>query len=702
MELKRENTLLIVDDARDVHELIRHYLREYDCQILSAYTTSEALLILDNQHVDLILLDILIGRDDGRDLLQKIRQTHSSVLLPVIIVTAMQRSADVAASLQAGANDYLRKPFAKSELVARVETQLDLSLASQQLAASKSQFQRIVENLPEIVYTVEYQDHQLIFTYVSPAIFSLTGFTVEQFLADPDQLVELGYGSWRNHFRNLAITEEDSLISRWLTRHSHIIWTENKAVVLRDEHGHIQKIEGVIRDITRHKAYDPLTGLANRELLLESIELQLQHESASDLSLVMIGLKNFKMYNESIGHQLAESLLIESANRLRITLNNSRQALLARVGESQFAISVIHKQAQESIMDLALTLQDAFLETIAIENQNLLIALQIGIAHSSSELGSSRELFEAASMALSNGESHNQSLPVLYRDDLRETARRAVALQSNLHIAMRENQFRMFGQPILDNLTGKIRKVELLLRWEHPEQGLIAPDAFVPQLEKTGLIRPLGYWIMEQASQLLIDLSAHGLDTSDFVIALNFSANQLDEPDLAGRLERILLDHSVNPAQFEIELTETLLFGSNTGKNLLSLESLREIGLRIALDDFGTGYSSLSYLRYIPINTLKIDRSFVMNIENRDKSLAILKAIVTLARELQLNIVAEGVENEAQYQILKALGCQYLQGYWIERPMPLPDLIQFIADFNSGRHSRAQGIQHQQSRPANP
>jgi diguanylate cyclase (GGDEF)-like protein len=413
---------------------------------------------------------------------------------------------------------------------------------------------------------------------------------------------------------------------------------------------------------------DILTGLPNRAYFLEQLEAIDWDERGRSgaFSILMIDLDRFKNVNDSLGHAAGDALLRQVAVRLKLALREDD--VLARLGGDEFAIIQAECEDQKSgSIDLATRISKLIAEPFLLPGHQVEIGTSIGIAMAP-EHGSDREqLLKKADLALYRSKSAGRNCFTLYDEAMSAELEARNTLESDLRDAIARCEFEVHYQPFFDVQTGQRRGLEALVRWRHPERGLIPPDQFIPLAEETGLIVPLGEWVLRQACDDATWLPA------DLKVAVNLSPVQFKQADLFDVIEAALRDSGLPPERLELELTESVLL-ERAAENHAFMEKLRGIGVSLALDDFGTGYSSLRCLTAFPFDKIKIDKSFIANLTKLPNSSAIISSIVTLARGLDMSVNAEGVETREQFERLRTLGVNFAQGYLLGRPVPIDAL----------------------------
>ncbi len=460
-----------------------------------------------------------------------------------------------------------------------------------------------------------------------------------------------------------------------------------KKLIVRGADGEADYLLSIIEDVTeRVRAesrlsyqahHDALTGLANRVLFTERIGTALTCMTGAEerLAVMLLDLDRFKSVNDSLGHPVGDGLLKGVAQRLQACL--SENDLVARLGGDEFAIlQVTGGEQRDEAIALANRVLDSLASTFDIDGHQIITGASIGIALAPSHGTDVDQLMKHADLALYQAKSGGRNRYCVFDLSMEKEAHARHALELDLRHAIARGEFEMHYQSIFEVADGRASGVEALVRWRHPRRGIVSPVEFIPLAEETGLIVPLGEWILQQVCR---DGSAL---PPDIKVAVNLSPVQFGKGDLVGTVSRALADSSFPPHRLELEVTESVLLHNND-ENISTLVALKSLGVSIVLDDFGTGYSSLSYLRVFPFDKIKIDRSFVKELSTRSDCAAIVCAITSLARTLNIATTAEGVETQDQYQLLRAAGCSLVQGYLLSRPMPPAELLGTDA-FRSG------------------
>jgi diguanylate cyclase (GGDEF)-like protein/PAS domain S-box-containing protein len=452
-----------------------------------------------------------------------------------------------------------------------------------------------------------------------------------------------------------------------------------------DDDGTVLGVVGVIRDITDRKAaeqqieyqayHDALTGLANRRLFQEhlSLALALAQRRSKQVAVLFLDLDHFKVVNDSLGHSVGDALLQETARRLKTAVREGDT--VARVGGDEFTIVL---QDLSRVQDAAIVAQkvlQSIAEPMEIQGKRLFATASIGITISPQDGLDAETLLRNADTAMYRAKAEGRNTYQMSTQELSRSTQERMTVESGLHLAMEAGQFALLYQPQIDVETTEIVGMEALLRWNHPERGVILPDEFIGIAEDRGLILPIGDWVLRQACLDVRRFHQRGL--TNFRVAVNLSARQFRDTTLTAAVESALRDAHIAPETLELEITETVAM-ENVELTMSTLAHFRSLGVTIAIDDFGTGHSSLSYLKRFPIDALKVDRAFVTDLPDSFEDAAIVSSVIQLANGLGLRVVAEGVEKAAQLEFLKDAGCREVQGYYFSYPVPVEDVARLV------------------------
>jgi len=459
-------------------------------------------------------------------------------------------------------------------------------------------------------------------------------------------------------------------------------WFLIRGKALFNSKGKAVRIAGSFTDINDRKKYedqlkenayhDSLTGLPNRLALYEDFEKQINTHPQKPVALFFIDSDNFKLINDTMGHSIGD-LLIKKMGEKLASLFQSRHGTVYRLGGDEFILFIEYNEI-EKVYKYAEEIKRSFNCPLDIDENTLCITVSIGIAVYPTNGNHIEELIKSADIALYKAKESGKNCYVLFSDDMREKVKERMLIEKYLRNAIENNELHVYYQPQLDVVTGAISGFEALLRWKNSKLGFVPPLKFINIAEETRLINPIGKWVLQEACSFLKKMQR--IQHSNISIAVNISIFQLLQEDFVDVVEKILNSTGLNPEYLELEIIESILMESY---NVISsnLNRLKKLGIKIALDDFGKGYSSLSYLKQLPIDTLKIDKSFIDDIHCDKYSADLTGMIVKLGQSLGLNVIAEGVEEKAQMDYLVENGFHKIQGYLISRPLPESEVLKF-------------------------
>ena len=468
----------------------------------------------------------------------------------------------------------------------------------------------------------------------------------------------------------------------WNRRKSGEVYPQWQTIcAIRDDSGRLTHYVAVFSDISAIKHterelahlvhHDPLTDLPNRLLFNDRARQALASAQANKrgCALLLLDLDHFQSINDSLGHNIGDQLLKAVADRLKLVIDPG--VTLARLGGDEFAILSENCSQVGQAADLAQLVVDVLKEPYELDSHRLFSSASIGISLFPSDAQSAEQLLRNADAALFKAKNNGRSCYALYTEELTAHAQQRVETASELRRALEQDELKVYFQPVHDLFSGKMIGVEALVRWLHPQRGLVPPGEFIPIAERTGLIADLDMWVMRHASQQMVRWLAEG-KALDFV-AVNVSSRLFAHRDMYQRVAHVLHETGLDPSKLEVEVTESAVM-EDPEVALEQLHRLRELGLRLAIDDFGTGYSSLLRLKRLPVQKLKIDQGFVAGLPNDDDDVAIVRVIIALARSMGMQIHAEGIEQSEQARFLLEHQCDMGQGYWYGRPVPAQDL----------------------------
>jgi diguanylate cyclase (GGDEF)-like protein/PAS domain S-box-containing protein len=553
------------------------------------------------------------------------------------------------------------------------------------LRESEERFRVLAENAQDFIFRYRVKSPPG-FDYVSPACTAVTGYTPEELYGDPRLIFDLIEALHVEMMRDEA--RAASLGHAWEVevrrKDGSLIWVEQRLTLITDASGEITAVEGIARDVTKRKEaeqqlahqalHDALTGLPNRRLLIDRIEQALARNTraGSHVAVLLLDLDRFKLVNDSWGHSAGDGVLVAVADRLREAVRSADT--VARFGGDEF---VVVREGIGGAWEAA-RFGDRLVQAVAgelpVNGEEVFLTASLGIAVGDAA-DSAEALLRDADAAMYSAKERGRGRVELFDAEARVRAESRLVAEGALRRAVERDEFVVLYQPILSILEGTVIGAEALVRWDVPGESRVSPTDFIPLAEETGLIVPLGQWVLEQACDQLRRWRQAGLDLG--TLSVNLSARQLSAGSFATSVNHAIRRNGLMPSSLSFEITESVLM-EDVEFSIESLVGLKGLGVRLAVDDFGTGYSSLAYLKRLPLDSLKIDRAFVDGLGTDPNDSAIVAAIVAMAGALGLAVTAEGVETDRQLEELRRLGCGYAQGFRFSRPLPADEFAQFV------------------------
>lgn len=556
--------------------------------------------------------------------------------------------------------------------------------------------ERGVEASVNGVLIADARRHDLPIIYVNAAFQRMTGYRREEILGRNCRFLQ-GPETDREAVRRirlrLAQHQEVHVTLCNYRKDGTPFWNDLFISPVRDEAGQVTHFVGVQHDISEHKAYearlayhahhDVLTGLANRALLEDRLDhdFAVARRQGTLLAVLFMDLDEFKPINDSLGHAVGDRLLLGVARRMESAMRSADT--LARFGGDEFVALLTGLQHEEQAIQVAERLLELIARPYCIDGHELYLTTSIGIAVSGEEVAKPTELIQQADMAMYRAKQQGRNAYQWFTPEITSRMGERVVLRNELQEAIEQGAFELHYQPLFDRDGGMVG-VEALLRWPHPERGYVSPGVFIPFAEETGQIMPLSRWVLRRACRDMQALVESGHDR--LRVAVNLSPLQFHRSSFLATLRDTLRETGLATDRLALELTEGILMNDTQGA-IETLDALHGMGIRVAIDDFGTGYSSLSYLKNLPIDTVKIDRSFVCEVTRNPRDAAIIQGIISMAHHLGLKVAAEGIEDADQHRLLVGHGCDLFQGFYLARPMPLDRLHVFIEERLAGREA---------------
>ena len=701
---RQQSLILVVDDEPRMRESVKELLAVYGYRCIQAGDASQALYVLSKAPIDLVLLDIHMPGMTGTDLLRRIRDDYKNV--SVIMVSGESTFDNATEALRGGAIDFIRKPYKAEHLVRSVQSALHkqrleraVEQMHQQLGISEKRHRFIVENSPDIIYMLDEDGN---FSFVNERVATLLGYAPDEIIGQhftkfihPEDVERVKYSfrerrAGKRASRNIEFRFEKKLATSHASEDGEQylpVELNAMGVYVEPQNGESPDFlgtYGVARDISERKRaeellnyqlyHDVLTGLPNRALFQDRLEQAVSRaeRNKNRFALIFMDMDRFKAINDSYGHIVGDVLLRSVANTMQRYIRKTDT--LARIGGDEFNLLLPEVSQLEDAANIAKKIVDHFNnETLLVEGHEVAISFSAGIAVYPDHGTDLTELIHKADTAMYHVKRRGKRGYALYSPAMATATQTAPAMERELRRALIDEQFELVLQPQTDTLSGEVLGAEALIRWNHPERGVVMPASFITYAEETGIIIELGDWVLREACRILRDkLTSRAHE--GLVIAVNVSARQLAQTDFASKVLGILQEYGIPGRRIELEITENILM-LDVEHAIHQLNQLTSFGVKVAVDDFGVGYSSLSYLHNLPLHTMKIDRSFISEIHSLEEKHSIVTGLIAMAGELGLEVVAEGVETPVQLEFLKRIECPRSQGFLVGRPVPVSQFV---------------------------
>ncbi|MBR0567760.1 EAL domain-containing protein [Azoarcus sp. L1K30] len=680
--------ILVVDDDASLRRTLPRALAREGRSFDESATVADAIAALERQRYNLILLDYRLPDGTGLDVLDWLTRHERD---EAVIIISGEDAIDAAiGALRGGADDYVRKPYHLAQLQRTVESTLHKTTLehanqamSQRLRASERLHRFLVESSPDLIFTLDTEGR---FTYINPRVTQMLGYERASLMRRPFSTLVMAEDVDRINslmFARGNTPGESFNVELRLRRNRETLiegGVESTTVSLTGipmpgSKGRISNgLYGVARDISERKRaeeiitfqayHDQLTRLPNRVLFKDRLELaiaQAQRRTGA-LAVMFIDVDRFKLVNDTFGHAEGDTLLRGIAARLSTTLR--RGDTLARLGGDEFTVLLPDINHPEDAEIIARKILEALSLPFRLEHGDFRATVSIGIALFPRDGDTAEDLTRHADIAMYQVKRSGKNAFRFFDTELNAHYRERIALENDLRLALERAEFELYYQPQVSMKQHRVVGMEALLRWNHPAHGQIGPATFIPVAEEMGLIGDISHWVLEQACAQLALWRKEGFD--DLRMSLNLSPHDFSRKDIVEMVTECVHRHAVPPAQIEVEITESMMMQDTIGV-AAKVKAMREAGLSVAIDDFGTGYSALAYLQKFPVSTLKIDRSFVRDLDGPSTN-PIISAITGIARGFGLHLIAEGVERAEQAETLRILGCDIMQGYLFARP----------------------------------
>jgi diguanylate cyclase (GGDEF)-like protein/PAS domain S-box-containing protein len=700
---RRSKTVLLIEDNPAEELLVRkmfNHQGSYAFQLNSVICVADAIDHLAKHQVDVVLLDTGLKRTKGQEAVKQVRKATPRV--SIVLLFSPNHEGDAIHALQEGAQDYLVKgQIEPRELMRALRNAVERKKIEEALFQEK---ERALVTLNCIADAVICTDLSGNISFLNPIAEKMTGWPLVEAkgrpLAETLKIMDATTHITTPNPMAKAVAQDRSGVLPanciLVSRDGHEIFIEDSVAPIHDRGGLVDGSVLVFRDVTEARAlgarvahlaeHDALTGLPNRLLLNDRLDqaIAMAHRNAATLAVLFMDLDGFKHINDSLGHSAGDKLLQSIAKRLLLCVRGPDT--ISRQGGDEFLVVLQDIERAEDAAIAAKRILKALAETHSIDGHDLQITASIGVSIYPDDGMDSETLIKNADTAMYQAKAQGRHTYKFFKPEMNTRAVNRQSIEEDLRRALKRNEFTLHYQPRIDFATGEINGAEALLRWKHPKRGLIPPAQFIPIAEDSGLMVPIGAWVLRQACKQVQAWEKQGLPLID--ISVNVSTIQLRNGEFLEELLAILSETGLEPRRLELEVTESALM-RNSEFVAPILRMIRKLGVRISVDDFGTGYSSLSYLQQFSLDAIKIDQSFVRRITSFPADTTIVSAIISLGQSRKLRVIAEGVETAEALAFLKTQDCDEAQGYYFSVPLPAMQFAKLLETHVHGFHSKA-------------
>ena len=712
----RKPKVLVVDDDMAGLLMASETLENAGFEVFEAEDGLEAIEQYDKNQPDLVVMDVVMPRMNGFDSCALIRKSDGGEHVPILMITGLDDVDSIQQAYEAGATDFVTKPINFFLLPYRIRYMMRSAKFADDLRTSQVKLDK-AQRIAKLGHW-EWMPNNDLFVWSGECKNILNAESL---------------GNKLELFLNAIHEEDRSLVSNILERaqtdagrfsfdfrtRSNEQNEDTRIIHVEAEPESENHMVGTIQDITERTNaeeqihnlayYDLVTGLPNRAHLYDMISLSLTHskQHTEKFALLFLDLDHFKQVNDTLGHNAGDLLLRQVSARLQDAIRqtdavsrheelqgNKSTEVIARLGGDEFVVLLNRVERVEDAAYIARRICKELAKSFNLDGNEISITTTIGISLFPSDGDTAEQLLKHADVAMYHAKEQGRNGYQFYSQSIHQLTLDRFALERDLRKTLETNGLHVEYQPKMSIKHGTITGLEALVRWEHPERGKVSPADFIPLAEETGLIVPLGEWVLRTACEQMVRWLDAGIPP--FIMAVNCSAIQLMRTDMATVIKSVLRTTGLNPNYLEIELTESLLL-QNVEEGIVILQALKDLGLHVSIDDFGTGFSSLSYLKRLPVDKLKIDQSFIKDLTTDPGDAAIVTSIITLAHNLDLTVIAEGVENPEQLGFLRAKRCDEVQGYLISKPMPANDFAQWMQDRPDVAEEQKTALQNQKA-----
>jgi diguanylate cyclase (GGDEF)-like protein/PAS domain S-box-containing protein len=685
-----QQLILVVDDDPVTRIYLEKALKEEGYDVLVAENGEKALEIYKQNNPDMVVLDVMMPLMNGFEVCKHIREQEKDINTPVLMLTGLDDVESIEKSFEHGATDFVVKPVNLPIFKQRIRYGLKMHKTDLELLNNQTHLSHIHTIAKSGYWEWDIANDDMKLSDEARNLFSINK---EKPLNTFKDYIKYIHPDDRDDVEHAVIEalEQGTIYDieyRMITPHNDLLVVHNRTEVITDASGKAVRMVGIIQDITeKHNAqktlhhqanHDSLTDLPNRNLFknyLEQMLLDMQNDKDREAVIFYVDIDRFSQINDTFGSETGDLFLVQMSDRLK-TLVQTPEAL-TRMGADEFAVAFKETISTEDLKKRAKEFISVLSKPYHLDGNEISRMVSIGITISSQEKNSADELIRQASLAKQYAKEYGGDQFSLYTHNMGSDLNKTLVMENQLRKALDNSELKVFYQPIVHVKSGQISGMEALIRWEHPVRGIVPPIEFIPLAEETGLIIRIGQWILEESCRQTVEWHQKGFN--NLVINVNISPMQFNQKNFFYMVTKVLKKTGLDPHYLELEITESCTM-NNVNETISVLERLRKIGIKISIDDFGTGYSSLSYLNKMPLDTLKVDRSFIKEINSAGENGEIAKLIIAMAKTLDLNVISEGIETDEHLEFVEKHGSDEFQGFLVSPPVPADDFETLLFD----------------------
>ncbi len=696
---KKDSLILVVDDDMSMRMLMRAALEQAGFEVAEADNGLAALEVFERLQPAAVLMDVMMPEMDGFEGCRAIRKLPGGEHVPVLMVTGLDDIESIHQAFEAGATDFVTKPINWVMLGYRVRYMLRASEAFHDLHRSQDQL-AMAQSLARLGnWVLDLDTRKIEYSQECRRLLGLPLSGADEPMESLYDPIHIEDRDWVRNAIDEAVREKKAYSMNYRIVLSdgveRIVY--HQGAVDSDDVRKRTFIRGIVQDVTELKKaeeqirylafFDGLTGLANREMFSDQLEKALAagKRKRRKMAVLFLDLDRFKRINDTLGHQVGDLLLKNIADRINQCVRDNDSVArmghdesgncVSRLGGDEFTVLLTEVSQPEDAAKVARRIIEALPKPLNLEGHEVCVTTSVGISLFPGDGEDAATLLKNADAAMYDAKAKGRNSYQFYSESLNAIASERFRLERDLRKGLERGEFLLHYQPQLDLATGRVIGAEPLIRWKHPERGMVMPGDFIPVAEDSGLIIPITEWVLRTACEQNKAWRDAGMPS--IRLAVNLSGYQFVQQNVGEMVADALRISNLDPDGLEVEITEGILMENKEDASSI-LQDLKDMGVTVAIDDFGTGYSSLGYLKTFPIDILKIDRSFVGDISSGKNDAAIVKAIIALAHSLDLRVIAEGVETVEQMDFLRGLNCDQAQGYYLCRPLPAEDFFDYV------------------------